>query len=311
MFATATQLVDHYQPQLATMWEHKLSQINNRLKDCVTYKPLSGKVTFIDQIEDTEFEEKTGRMQKTELGEMEFDKRAIRAREFSKAIGFDEFDEIKLSGQQLPIAETMQKLSQAYQRKCEKVIIDGIFNTNYGGVDGVTPIDLPASQFIDLDYHYDTGTGNVGLTFDKFTRARRMFMEDEVYGQGVEDGADKICMAVTASGIEDLYHSIYVHNKEYLTAIERVRNGEVNEFMGIYLKRTEQVPTRTVGGDIVRDLPVWLKSRVKFGDRNTYSAKMSIRDDLDETIQIRAKGACGAARTEEKAVIIIPCKVTN
>jgi len=311
MFATETELVNHYQPQLATMWEHLLSQTNNRLKDCVTVKSLSGKVTFIDQIQSVEFEEKIGRMSKTELDEMTFAKRAIYAREFAKSIGFDEFDEIKLGKQRLPIAETMQKLQEAYERTSEKIILDSVQGIAYEGESGVTPVEFPSSQIIPVDFARDTtNTQNRGLTFDKFARLRRLAMESEAIGQGIKDGSDMLVLATNAAGIEDLYHDIFVHHKEYLTAVERVRQGEVDMFLGVHIKRTEQINERTVGTDTVSDNLAWVKSRICFGARNNYSTKMSIRDDLSEAIQIRAKFACGGTRLEEKGAWMVPSKKT-
>lgn len=310
MFANATELVQHYQPQLPTMWETLLSQRNNRLKNCVTMRPLMGKVTLIDQIHETDFVEKTGRMEKTEMDEMDYARRAIYGREFHKAIGFDEFDDIKLNNQRLPIAETMAELSAAYERISERVILDAALGTAYIGENGVTAETLPADQTIPLDYDYDGAALNVGLTFDKFARLRRLAMENEAYGQGVED-SDQLCMAVPASAIEDLYHDVFVNHTHYVTAVERLRQGEVDNFLGVHIIRTEQVPTRTVGSDTVRDCAAWLKSRVTFGMRNNYSVKMSTRDDLSEAIQIRAKFAIGASRMEEKAVWKLPVKVTS
>ena len=292
------------------MWEHLLSQTNNRLAECVTNRPLSGKITLIDQIGDTEFVEKTGRFEKTELDEMEYAKRAIYATEFTKAHGFDEFDDIKLHNQRLPIAETMQKLNEAYHRVCERKIIDSLLGTAYEGENGVTPIELPTEQVIPLDYRYGAGSGNIGLTFDKFARLRRLAMEAEAFGQGLSNGADMLCVAVPASGIEDLYHDVFVNHKEYVTAVERLRQGEVDMFLGVKILRTEQVPSRIVGADTVRDAVAWVKSRSIFGLRNNYSVKMSVRDDMSEAIQIRAKFACGATRMEEKAVWKLPIKVT-
>jgi hypothetical protein len=310
MFATPTELVQHYQPQLPTMWEHLLSQTTNRLADCVTVKPLSGKVTFIDRIGNTRFTPKTGRFEKTELTEMTYSKRAIYAQEFHETKGFDEFDEIKLHNQRLPIAETMEELRRAYALEAERTTLEAILGTAYEGENGVSPIALPSSQTIPLNYSYSGAVGNKGLTFDKFARLRRLAMEAEAFGQGIQSGADMLCIAVPASGIEDLYHDVFVHHKEYITAVERLRQGEVDMFLGVKIVRTEQVGSRTVGSDIVRDCPAWVKSRVCYGMRNNYSVKMTVRDDLSEAIQIRAKFAHGAARTEESAVWKLPIKVT-
>ena len=293
------------------MWHHLLSQVNNRLDAMVTKRTLTGKVTLVDQIDSIEMEEKTGRMQKTNLDEIDTAKRAIYAREFSKAIGFDEFDEDKLAAQRLPVPETMQKLSQAYERVAELVILQFLLGTNYEGEDGVTPVELPSYQTIPLTFHYDGTSANVGMTFDKFARLRRLAMENEAFGMGIKTGADQLCVAMPASGIEDLYQDVFVHHKEYVTAVDKVRNGEVDEFLGVFIARTEQVDTRTVGADTVRDCPAWCKSAAHFGIRNNYSAKMSVRDDLDEAIQLRAKAAIGGARMEEDAVWKLPIKVTS
>lgn len=311
MFATATELVQHYQPQLPTMWDHLLAQTNNRLAGLVDTKPLSGKVTFIDQIGSTRFVPKTGRMEKTELDEMEYSKRAIYAQEFHKAIGFDEWDEIKLHNQRLPVTETMEELRRAYELEAELCMLNAITGIAYEGENGVTPIELPASQTIALNYSYAGGGANIGLTFDKFARLRRLAMEAEAFGQGIKNGSDMLCIAIPASGIEDLYHDVFVNHKEYVTAVEKVRQGEVDMFLGVKIVRTEQVGTRTVGGDIVRDCPAWVKSRICYGLRNNYSVKMTVRDDLSEAIQIRAKFAHGATRKEEKAVWKLPIKVTS
>ena len=307
-FETSTELIQHYQPQLATMWDHLLSQTNNRLADCVTMRPLSGKVTFVDQIQETDFIEKTGRMEKTELTEMDFAKRAIYAREFTRAIGFDEFDDIKLHNQRLPIAETMQKLKEAYMRTSEKMILDAVSGTAYGGEKGVEAIELPDSQTIALNYSRNGGTSapNTGLTFDKFARLRRLAMESEAFGQGIMNGSDMLCLAVPASGIEDLLHDVFANNREFVTAIEKVRQGEADEFLGVKIIRTEQIEEREVGNDIISDCYAWAKSRVCFGMRSNYSAKMSIRDDVSEAIQIRAKFANGGTRLEEKAAWKLP-----
>lgn len=311
MFSTPLELVNHYQPLLPKMWEHLLGQTTNRLAGCYEIKPLGGKVTFVDQIGKTRFLPKTGRMEKTELDEMQYGKRAIYAQEFHKALGFDEFDDIKLLNQRLPIAETMEELRSAYELEAELCLLEAMLGVAYEGENGVTPVTLPSTQTIPLNFQYGvSGGANRGLTFHKFARLRRLAMENEAFGQGLQNGSDLLCIAVPASGIEDLYHDVFVNHKEYVTAVERLRMGEVDTFLGVKIVRTEQIAIRTVGPDIVRDCVAWVKSQVSYGLRNNYSVKMTVRDDLSEAIQIRAKFAHGATRKQEKAVWKLPIKVT-
>lgn len=51
-----------------------------------------------------------------------------------------------------------------------------------------------------------------------------------------------------------------------------------------------------------------MKSRALFGLWNDFKVKVSIRDDMEETLQIRAKFGCGATRLEEKGVVKVLCK---
>ena len=50
-----------------------------------------------------------------------------------------------------------------------------------------------------------------------------------------------------------------------------------------------------------------MKSRAQFGLWNDFKVKISVRDDLDEALQIRAKFACGATRLEEKGFVKVLC----
>ena len=57
----------------------------------------------------------------------------------------------------------------------------------------------------------------------------------------------------------------------------------------------------------VRSCLAWVKSRAQFGIWDDFKVKLSVRDDLDETLQIRAKFACGATRLQEEGFVKILC----
>jgi hypothetical protein len=311
----ADSIVNHWQEQQALGWETFLAQQENRLKDCVTIKPLSGSESHIDKILPLTFGRKTGRLQKTEGTEVELVKRIMYAQEYAEAKLFDEFDHTKLGAQSLPIIPTQKLLFEAAQRGQELQILEAALGDAHesktGGALGVNTVVFDPTQVIDLDYHFDGTTSDVGLTYDKIARVRRLAMENEAYGDGVARGSDELVMALSAGQIEDLYHDVKVNNRDYVTAVGELRDGSVEKFLGIRIVRTEQVAIRDIGGgDFVRDVPVWVKSRMCFGLRNDYSSRMTVRDDLDEAIQIRAKFASGATRLEEAGVWKMPCLIT-
>ena len=80
--------------------------------------------------------------------------------------------------------------------------------------------------------------------------------------------------------------------------------GRLDSFMGFRIIRTEQLPVDAAG---VRSCLAWVKSRAQFGIWDDFKVKLSVRDDLDETLQIRAKFACGATRLQEEGFVKILC----
>ena len=57
----------------------------------------------------------------------------------------------------------------------------------------------------------------------------------------------------------------------------------------------------------VRNCLAWVKSKAQFGIWDDFKVKLSVRDDLDEALQVRAKFACGATRLQESAFVRIDC----
>ena len=86
-------------------------------------------------------------------------------------------------------------------------------------------------------------------------------------------------------------------------AVRALAEGRLDSFMGFRIIRTEQLPL--VEG--VRSCLAWVKSRAQFGIWDDFKVKLSVRDDLDETLQIRAKFACGATRLQEEGFVKILC----
>lgn len=305
---TPTELVQHYQPILPSMWMAKAQQVRNNLLPYVTPVSLRGKVTFIDQINPLlEMDQKLSRFERINVEENSYDRRAIYSKKFHKTMGFDEDDDRKMGAQSLPIGATITELGNLAQRKAEEVLIQAIVGTAKTGEDGDFDVDLPAGNTLQSTFIYGnpSNTTKKGMTFDKFANVRRKFMEDEMYGMGVQNGTDQLCAALAAAQIEDLAQDIKANNKEYVYAIEKLQNFETDMFLGVRIIRTQQVPTHLESSDLIRDCPFWVKSAVAFGFAENFSTKMWIANELSEAILIRAKMELGGTRTQEKGVRIV------
>lgn len=303
---TPDELVAHYQPILPDMWSAKIQQTQNALLPYVTNKPLDGKVTFLDQINPLDaMRQKTQRFQRLEIEENTYDKRAIFWSKYDKTMGFDEDDDIKLGRQTLPVAETMTEMANLAHRTVEAGIIAAITGTNYAGEGGATPITLGSDRIIDYNFNYDGSTTARGMTVDKFARARRIYMKDYAYGQGLTNGTDQLVAALSAANIESMLQDAKMNDKMSVFALEKLQNFEVDSFMGVKILHTEQAPTRLQGDDVIRQVPFWLKSRVKFGFAINWKIKMWVEEMLSDAILMRGQVAFGGSRTEEKGVLLV------
>lgn len=291
------------------MWESKIQQLQNALLPYVTNHPLDGKITFLDQIEPlVSMNPVTQRFQRLEVGENLYDRRAIFWKAFEKTLGFDQYDEIKLGVQSLPVAETVTNLASLGHRTAELGIITAITGTNYAGEAGATPITLGADRIIEWNFNYDATTTARGMTLDKFARARRIFYADYAYGQGLTNGSDQLCAALSAAQIEDMLHDAKLNNaQQSIFALEKLRDFEVDTFMGVKILHTEQAPTRLDSSTVIRQVPFWLKSKVKFGFALNWKLRMWTEEMMNFAILINGQFAFGGSRTEEKGVLIVEC----
>ena len=88
--------------------------------------------------------------------------------------------------------------------------------------------------------------------------------------------------------------------------VRALAEGRVDSFLGFRIIRTELLPIDADSGQ--RTCLAWVKSKAQFGIWDDFRVKISVRDDLEETLQVRAKFACGATRLQEEAFVKILCK---
>jgi hypothetical protein len=263
---------------------------------------LTGKMAAFDQYGLLAFTEKTTRMRSTTLDEAPTTRRVIHPKIFTKAVGFDEFDAKKLANIDVPVSKTIESLRAAAGRCMDKVMIDAFLGANYTGENGTTSVNLPGSQIVAKDY-VDSGTAaSSNLTVAKLRRALTILQKNEAWSDERRAYGDELVLACTSSQINALLQQQEVSSFDY-NAVRALAEGRLDSFMGFRIIRTEQLPL--VEG--VRSCLAWVKSRAQFGIWDDFKVKLSVRDDLDETLQIRAKFACGATRLQEEGFVKILC----
>lgn len=304
----SSNISDAFQKKYSNKWENHLQQQTSLMEKYTTVSQnLKGSVVFFDQFGLLDFEEKTTRIGKTVLDEAPTHRRSMRPRMFTKAIGFDEFDASQLESMDIPICKTLDNLRHAAARRMDDVMIQGFLGTNYVGEDGVDAVELGNGQTVKVNYVESGSDTPSNLTVAKLRATLQKFQENEAWNDDSRTFGDQLVLACTSSQIMSLLREKEVASYDF-NNIKALVNGEVDTFMGFKFIRTQRLPKDKNG---IRSCLAWVKSKAQFGMWEDLKIKMSVRDDMDEAMQIRARFSCGATRLQEEGFVKVLCDETK
>lgn len=297
-------ITQNYQIKYSEKWGSYLQQEASRLEKYVTVESgLSGKMVAFDQYGLLSFTEKTDRLQTTVLDEAPTTRRVIYPKIYTKAIGFDEFDAKQLANIDVPVSKTIEGLRAAAGRCMDKVMLDAFLGTCYVGENGTVAVPFDNNQIIDVDYTESGSASNSSLTLAKLRRALAMLQKAEAWNEERRAYGDELVLACSSSQIAALLREPEVGSFDYNT-VRALVEGKIDSFLGFRIIRTEQLPVAENGQ---RPCLAWVKSKAQFGLWEDFKVKLTVRDDLDEALQVRAKFACGATRLQEEGFVKILC----
>jgi hypothetical protein len=296
------ELFEFYTTEFSENWQHLVQQADSRLKDKVNLVTVRGKEKTFNQIGKVEGRKITTRNGKTIPQNHPLAKRWLRTEAWDCVYHEDEWDEQLLGDVSSPASEVITAHGNAYARSCDQTIIDALEGTAYVGPTGVTPVEVPSSQKVPVNYVHGGTGANSGLTLAKLIRAKSQFGKNEVTGQDtVAD--EKLFLIVSQQQLDDLLNNVNEVRSADFAAVKALVDGEVNNFMGFRFVRSEKL---TLDGSDIRTCIAYVQSGIAFAS-NDKNVRMSIRDDLNETLQIRTKWRHGATRLEEERVVLIYC----
>lgn len=290
-----TTIPQHYPVQFETNWRHAVQGKQSKLREYVTLDTINGKEKSMNFLDETAMREITNRAGDTIIGDQTTFKRWIRAKGYDAVKLFDEFDDALLGEIVLPTSPVVESHAMAYKRKCDELIAAAAVGTAYTGEDGVTPVSLPASQQVAVNYVESGSATNTGLTIAKLRRA--MFILDDAE---VDEDEERFFVAGPKQK-EELLRTTEVTSKDYNT-IQALVEGRIDTFMGFKFRWTK----RTVynASTDIRTCFAYVKSGVLLVDEGL-KTHMDIRSDKNHSLQIRSVARLGSARTEEKKVVAV------
>lgn len=289
-------LPEHFVTEFSTNWEFELQQRESKLKSYVHVDPIKGKEKWYNNLHKTKMRKITQRGGQTIVQDQTSDKRWLRESAFDDVARFDEFDDDLLGSIALPDGETIQNQAAAYNRTCDETIIEAAQGAAYTGETGVTPVSLPGSQQIAVNF-VPTGTpANSGLTLAKLIKAKSILGMNEV------DDSETLVFAYTQRQLDDLLYNVDKISSSDYANVKALVEGKVDYFMGFKFVKIELLPKVST----TRSCFAWAKSGITFspGEKKVH---MDILPTHNHALQIRTVARMGAVRRDEKKVVEIFC----
>lgn len=259
---------------------------------------LSGESYSFGQTEKTEAEETTGqRNARTIRDELEYDRRWIFPRTWTKATIHDRKDNLFLANASVSDSDALQQHVFAHNRKVDVTLIDAIMGINQTGAKGHIPVALPSSNFISASIGASAATG---MNLAKIMEARTFLEENEAW---LADGGDTAVMFISPKMKQELL------NDPRLTSIETSQvkaliEGALNYFYGFRIVTMNGLPKNESGQT---QALCYMKSGLRVGVWEDRITKVSELPENSYSRQIYTEQSLGATRVEEKKFVILPC----
>lgn len=293
-----TNIPDHFVTQFDANWSHLVQQKMSRLREYVRIDSIEGKEKVYNQINTSTMSLITTRSGVTTPTDIPTAKRWLRCAGYDTVALFDEFDEMLLGNVVLPTSQTVESHAYAYARTLDQILINALGGSAFTGVDGTTPVSLPSSQQVAVNFVEAGSVANSGLTLDKLRQTKYILDSNEV------DEDDQRVIVVSAKQLQNLLRSTQFTSRDY-NDVQSLVSGKIDTFLGFKFVRTELLPVASN----IRTCYAYAKSGVVLAEAGK-EVKIDIRSDLRHSLQIRTKGLLGGTRLEEKKVVQIFCDET-
>ena len=289
-----TQLPEHYQTDFGDNWTHLVQQKESRLEGKTIRVTVNGKERTFSQLGKSKMRLITTRNGKTIPSNTAMAKRWLRPKGYDEVTYIDEFDDVALGELPKPESEHVVSHAMSAKRTMDEVTIAGLEGTAYIGEDGTTTVDLGAGQKVVVNW----SGANEGLTLAKVLEAKRILDSNEVEQEGRY-------FVIASQQLADLLNDVEEVKSADYSNVKALIDGHVTRFGGFDFVMTELL-TLTTSTD-VRTCIAYQRQGIAVGISKEKKVKISIRDDLNETIQVRTVMGIGATRLEEERVVLVYC----
>ncbi len=271
------------------------SQTESRLMQYVRQKPIVGSHQYIDRLGTVNPVLKTQSVQPTVFGNIDHSRRQITLRDYVQALPLDEQDQLRLIHDFT--GDYARRLSQGMGRQIDTDIIVALEGTSFA-VDvnlGFTPVPLPASQIVPIDFDIPATPEN--MTIGKIKQAKFLMDTAEV-------PKENRYIAWNSSAEQALLNDVKVTSSDFST-MKTLMNGEIDTWLGFKFERLELL---TGTNTSVANMIAFQTNGIGMADAQQLTVRIDERADLNYTRQVHVASTFGVTRVEEVTVVLILCK---
>ncbi|WP_298374436.1 phage capsid protein [Azospirillum sp.] len=292
----SAQIPAHFQNAYQKNLELGLQQKGSRLETCVRTESQTAERDFYDRIGPTEAQDVTQRHGDTKYANTDHIRRACTIIPAVWADLIDKWDKIQLVTD--PTSAYTQNAIHALNRRKDRHILTAALGTAYSGKEGTTPVTLPASQLVAVNYVESGGAVNSGMTIGKLRRAAA------ILGLADNDEDEDTYLALTENQVQDLLKTTEVTSEDF-NSVKALVAGKIDTFMGFKFKKLS--PGLVAKASTTRKCVAWKKSGIVLAKGMEVQSKVTELPTKNYSVQVWCSGMFGAARLDEQKVVEIDC----
>jgi hypothetical protein len=286
----------------ADQWRLGVQQLGSRLDSIVNTEVIHGESKRYQKLPSVAARQITTRFGDTNPDDIDVEFRHLYVNFKDSAHILDRRETMQLGSVGSPHSQIMRLQLAAAGRDRDKTLIDALGGSAASGKTGATPIALPSTSKIAVDFG-SAGTAN-NFKFEKFVEACRLLGSADVAGQDVENQSP-LSLILSHNQVAALLNQEKFTSADY--GLQRLMSGEVVNFMGVAIKAVSPSLLPYVAATKVRSCYLFARNSVVFGLAENPTAWVDELPTKRHDVQLRTEWGWGALRLDEEGVIEIAC----
>jgi len=298
-----TAIPQHYVTDYDDAWRIALQQEEHILAGTYQEKQIDGKEGRFDYMGPAAaMRARTSRNGFIQPRDMTMFSRWVRPVPYDNENIIDQFDAIALGKLGDPTSAIVKNQALSANRTKDALVAAGLLGTAYIGESGTTPVTLPNTQIVAVNYVRKGSAVNSGMTLAKILKAKQILDANQV------PMSDRY-LALGSTQMADLLNDVDQISNDRYVDVKALIEGKPGKFAGFEFKLNCDgfLP---LSASSIRGCIAWHKAGVGMGHGMNVSASIDILPERRHSILCMTTLLESATRLEEGRVVEILCDET-